>query len=161
MTYISTGRAPHIHVLAHNTNDTTVRVNGTLLGSNATIAHASHVGQLFFDQSLLTEVGNTAPYNTNTQDLTLNADDSILSQEADTTDPFVEYIYLGDSIEDGLLAWISIGIDPTSSQEISDAVTIYEDGGVENPDSGMGGAPGGSPPSGSGVPSGAAPTATA
>lgn len=101
--YVS--RANHIHILTHNTNDTIVRTNATLLGSNHT-AGASHVGQLFFDQDLLTEVEAVAPYNTNTQDLTLNADDSVLATESADTDPFVEYVLLGDSVSDGVLAWM-------------------------------------------------------
>jgi hypothetical protein len=98
---------------------------------------------------LITQVEATSPYSDNTQDLTLNSEDSILSEEAADMDPFVEYVLLGDSIEDGIMAWISIGIDPTSSQDIEDAVTLYEEGGVENPDSGApgGGPPGGDPPS--------------
>lgn len=155
-----TGRATHIHILTRNTNDTIVRTNGTLLGSNST-TQASHVGQLFFDQSLITKVEKTSPYSTNTQDLTLNADDMILGEEADTSDPFVEYVLLGNDISDGILAWISIGIDPTPDQEISFAATHYEDGGVANKNGDMGGAPGGGAPSGmpsdvmfSGMPSG-------
>lgn len=156
-----TGRATHIHVLTHNTNDTIVRSNLTVLNSNFT-THASHVGQIFFDQSLISDVEATAPYNTNTQELTTNADDSILSEETDTMDPFIEYIYVNpDNIADGILGWISLGIDPTADDEITSAATYYKSGGVSNENSGMGG-PGGAPPSGSGMPSGtAAPTAAA
>lgn len=150
------GRATHLHLLTHNVNSTIVRTNETILGSNFT-THASHVGQLFFDQSLITQVEKTAPYSTNTQSTTLNSDDSILSEEADTSDPFVEYVLLGEDISDGILAWISIGIDPTSDQEISSAATHFEDGGVANESGDMGGMPGGGAPNGtmpSGMPSG-------
>ena len=130
----------------------------TMLGTNATTVHASHVGQLFFDQSLISLVDTAFPYNDNTQELTLNADDSILGEEADTVDPFVQYTMMGDEIEDGIFAWITIGIDPTADSEVSSAATIYEEGGVENENSGMGmgggpggnGTDGGAPPSGSG-----------
>lgn len=83
-------------------------------------------------------------------------------------DPFVEWVQLGEDIEDGIMAWISIGIDPSADQEIESAATIYKDGGVANENSmgGMGGGdapgggngtgPGGAAPSGA-VPSGAAP----
>jgi hypothetical protein len=155
-----TGRATHIHILTHKTNSTTIRVNDTLLGANATIVQASHVGQLFFDQDLIAQADTIEPYSSNTQEVTLNSDDSILSEEADSTDPFVEYILLGDSLEDGILAWISIGIDPTESSDITSAATYYKDG-VANSDSEMGmgggGAPSGGAPSGSGpMPSGTA-----
>lgn len=71
-------------------------------------------------------------------------------------DPFVEYVMIGDSIEDGILAWISLGIDPSVDDSIGSAGTYYKDGGVANPKSGMGGPPpgngtfppGGSPPNG-------------
>ncbi|KIW25793.1 uncharacterized protein PV07_08937 [Cladophialophora immunda] len=157
-----TGRANHIHVLTHNQNATTVRVNGTLLGTNASAnVHASHVGQLFFDQDLIAQVEAVSPYATNTQELTLNSEDSILGSEADSTDPFVEYVLLGDTVQDGILAWISIGIDPTEDEEVSNAATYYKDGGVASDNNAMGGAGGGSPPNGTaasqGAPSGSLP----
>lgn len=66
----------------------------------------------------------------------------------------VEYVLLGESIEDGIFAWASVGIDTSAAYTISAAATLTEDGGVANPNSGGpgGGAPGGAP---SGVPSGA------
>ena len=85
----------------------------------------------------------------------------ILGQEAEDSDPFVEYVLLGEDVSEGVLAWISIGIDPTSDQEIEAAATWYESGGVANPDGGMGGGDvpgGGEPPNGTmssgGMPSG-------
>ncbi|KAI7106200.1 aromatic compound dioxygenase, partial [Hortaea werneckii] len=103
-----TGRANHIHMITHNTNSTIVRTNGTLLGSNFT-TQSSHVGQMFFDQDLISTVEKTAPYSTNTQELTKNADDDILASEAADMDPFVEYVFLGEDVSDGILAWLSIG----------------------------------------------------
>jgi hypothetical protein len=127
--------------------------NNTLTGGEI-----SHVGQLFFDQDLITEVELNEPYASNTQTLTLNSEDGILSGEADSMDPVFEYVLLGDSAADGVLAWISIGIDATESYSVSSAATYYADGGVMN-DSGdsMGGDMGGAAPSGSGAP-GSAPS---
>ncbi|GIZ43996.1 hypothetical protein CKM354_000720500 [Cercospora kikuchii] len=158
-----TGRAPHIHVLTHNVNSTIIRSNGTLLaGYGNFTAHASHVGQIFFDQSLITEVETTEPYASNTQELTLNSEDSILGEEAADMDPFVEYVLIGDSIEDGILAWISLGIDTSSDQEITSAGTHYKEGGVANENSGMGGPGGSGGPGGNGTaPSGAPPSGAA
>jgi hypothetical protein len=162
-----TGRANHIHVLTHNTNSTIVRTNSTLLSGTANFTtHASHVGQIFFDQELISLVESVEPYASNTQDHTLNSEDSILASEAADMDPFVEYVLLGDDVSDGVLAWISIGIDPTADEEISSAGTSFEDGGVANEDGGMGGggggdgAPSGGMPSG-GMPTGMAPSGTA
>lgn len=127
-----TGRATHIHVLTHNPNDTTVRTNGTILSGNDT-AHTSHVGQIFFDHDLISKVETTAPYNTNEQELLVNALDYVLFQETEGSDPFVEYVLLGDDITDGVMAWISIGIDPTMDYDVVAAAAVYEDSGEMNP----------------------------
>ncbi|KAL1595172.1 hypothetical protein SLS60_009860 [Paraconiothyrium brasiliense] len=147
-----TSRATHIHLMVHT--NATLYVNGTL-GNNVS---SSHVGQAFFDQDLISAVELTAPYNTNTQDLTLNADDSILSEETNTdgVDPFHEYTLLGDDISEGVFAWLAFGINSTQVSSVSPAAYYYKEGGVANANSGgMGGGAGG-PPSGSGVPSGVA-----
>lgn len=112
------GRAIHIHLITS--------LNGTVLPSNTySGGSVSHVGQLFFDQSLITEVEATSPYSTNTQRLTENSDDSIFGQEAASDyDPIFEYVLLGDSVSDGIYAWISIGIDTTQSVSVSAAATM-------------------------------------
>ncbi|KAK0487732.1 aromatic compound dioxygenase [Armillaria novae-zelandiae] len=143
-----TSRANHIHVLAHG--DGTVFSNGTFKTSSD-----RHVGQLFFDQSLITVVEKTSPYASNTQQLTENEDDSILVNTVSGTngvDPILEYVYLGNSISDGLLLWGSMGIDLSASYSVSSAATLTEDGGVENSNSGGGNAPGGGGPGGGGPP---------
>lgn len=140
--------------MTHNTNSTIVASNDTLLGGDNSTTHASHVGQLFFDQDLITQVSQISPYSESTAEIVENSEDSILQQEADTTDPFVEYILLGTDLSDGILAWISIGIDPSADSEVSSAATHYSSGGVANENS-MGGPPGGNGTSGpSGAPSG-------
>ena len=127
-----TGRATHIHVLAHNTNDTTIRTNGTLLSGNFT-AHASHSGQIFFDQDLISQVEATDAYKVNEQVLTTNAEDYLFFEEAAGMDPVVEYVLLGDDITDGIMAWISIGIDPTTDNDVVAAAAVYSDSGEMNP----------------------------
>ncbi|KAJ5757324.1 uncharacterized protein N7511_006018 [Penicillium nucicola] len=147
-----TGRTAHIHVLTHPKNETKILVNGTITGLYKT--HSSYVGQTFFDQDLITAVELTAPYNTNTQSLTTNAEDGILSEEAETIDPFMEYVYLGDDISDGIFAWISVAVNPTVDRDVTPAAYNTEEGGIANPDSGMGGpgdGPGGAPPGFSGT----------
>lgn len=138
--------------MVHQT-DGTLNDNSTYTGG--TIAH---VGQLFFDQDLITQVEGNTPYSSNTQDITENESDSILSEEADDIDPMMEYVLLGDDITDGILAWSSMGIDTSASYDISPAATLTENGGVENSDSNMGG---GDAPSGSGGMSGSMPSASA
>ncbi|KAE8345936.1 hypothetical protein BDV24DRAFT_159268 [Aspergillus arachidicola] len=91
-----TGRATHIH-------------DGTITWIHN--SRSSHVEQIFFDQDLISAIKKNAPYNTNTQELTKNSVDSILETEADTTDPFVEYVYLGKDASNGIFAWISIRVN--------------------------------------------------
>jgi hypothetical protein len=135
-----TGRAPHTHFIANSNG--TVFSNGTF-----TAATTKHVGQLFYDQDLIAAVEQSEPYASNTQPLTLNTDDSILAEEADVIDPFVQYVYLGDSAADGIFGWIAFGINVTEASAVRAAANYTEAGGVTNPNSG-GGGPGG-PPSGS------------
>ncbi|KAJ8557002.1 hypothetical protein ON010_g8964 [Phytophthora cinnamomi] len=106
--------------------------NGTLLENNTySGGEISHVGQLFFDQDLLTAVQSTDTYAVNTWEITENTDDSILAQAAaEGFDPFVEYALLGDSVEDGLLAWISVGVDMASEYSVEAAAAYTADGGV-------------------------------
>lgn len=125
------GRAVHIHVLTHNSP--VIRTNGTIVDPrNNFTTQASHVGQIFFDQDLIKQVEATAPYNTNTQELLINEQDGILYQEAVGSDPLVNYVLLGDDITDGVLAWISLGIDPTSDVAIEAVGTYTKDGGETN-----------------------------
>lgn len=162
-----TGRATHIHIMVHT--------NASLL-ANKTLGndiYASHVGQAFFDQDLITAVEKTSPYSSNTQDLMLNSKDSILAEEAEGVDPFMDYVYLGDDLDSGLFAWIAFGINTSYSSHVTPAASYYEDGGVANEDSGMGGGPGGAggpggngtmpdgmPPGGTPTPSTGSDTAT-
>jgi hypothetical protein len=141
----------------------TEQKNHTLGNEN----YSSHTGQAFFDQDLISAVEQLPPYNTNTQEITLNADDSILSEEVATegVDPVMQYTLLGDDVSQGLFAWLAFGINTTLSKEVSPATFRYKEGGVTNSNSGGGGgggdgpggngtAPSGGPPSGTGVPSG-------
>ncbi|KAK3905546.1 Intradiol ring-cleavage dioxygenase [Staphylotrichum tortipilum] len=147
-----TGRTTHIHVMVHA--NATLQANQTLGLDN----YASHVGQAFFDQSLIAAVEQVQPYAGNTQALTPNTQDSIMAEEAGTegVDPVMEYTLLGDSVEDGLFAWIAFGIDSSRSQAVSPAVFLYKEGGQANANGNVGGPGGpGGPPTG-GFPSGSA-----
>lgn len=126
-------------------------VNSTML-SNNTISggQVSHVGQLFYDQDLINAVTELEPYSSNTAELTLNEDDGILAQEAEDVDPIVNYVYLGGSVADGILAWTSFGVDSGASRDVRAAVVLGENGGVVNENSG--GGPGGNGPGGPGGP---------
>ncbi|RLN46162.1 hypothetical protein BBJ29_005561 [Phytophthora kernoviae] len=103
------GRAPHIDVLARY--DGTFENNNTYSGGSTV-----HSGEIFFDQDLIAEVEGTDAYASNAQNLTLNTDDEgLLEAAASSFDPIVEYALLGDTVQDGVFAWISIGVDLTAS----------------------------------------------
>ncbi|KAJ0393868.1 hypothetical protein ATCC90586_004880 [Pythium insidiosum] len=121
-----TGRVTHIHLIGNH--------GGTLLPNNTYAgASVSNVGQIFFDQDLISAVEKTAPYTANRQRLTTNAQDFILRQEAATNfDPVMQYVYLGDRLEDGIFAWISIGVDMKVAKSVSAASTLTASGGVSN-----------------------------
>jgi hypothetical protein len=148
-----TGRTPHIHILGHI--NATIAANATL----STAGRVAHVGQMFFDQDLIAQVEKTYPYNTNTQPLMLNVDDGILAESAENVDPMMEYVLLGNKIEDGILAWTTIGINGTSNYNVSAAATHYASGGVANPHQPKGPCGPGGPkgPKGFGAPKGSKP----
>ena len=120
------GRATHIHVMAH-VNATVMR-NGTIMNTAA-----SHVGQMYFDQDLIYEVEEYMPYTENTQELMLNVDDDLLAEGLATSDPIMHWTYLGKEAKDGLLAWLSFGVDPGYVRNVSAAAFLYKEGGVVNP----------------------------
>lgn len=119
------GRATHLHVLAH--------VGATLLPNNTvTGGHVAHIGQLFFDQDLIAAVESTAPYNTNNVRITPNTKDGIFNDvnRASGYDPILSYTRLGHSLEDGILAWTTMGIDLSASYKAESAATLTDHGGV-------------------------------
>ncbi|PLB51072.1 aromatic compound dioxygenase [Aspergillus steynii IBT 23096] len=77
--------------LTHNANKTIALANGTISGLYS--SHSLYIGQLFFDQDLITD------------ELTINAEDDILEGEAKDIDPFMEYVLLGDSVSDGISSY--------------------------------------------------------
>ncbi|KAL4756682.1 intradiol ring-cleavage dioxygenase [Aspergillus foveolatus] len=145
------GRATHYHVLAHL--DATLLENNTLTGGSV-----PHIGQLFFDQDLITAVEASSPYSSNTIEITANAEDRVFSTETSgtTSDPVLNYVYLGDSLEGGLLAWVTIAIDLTAEYTPTYSFVWTENGSeaVSGSNSGTGNGDGGSS-GGSGRPGGA------
>ena len=97
-----------------------------------TSGYAAHIGQLFWDQDLINAVESTYPYNTNTIDITENADDRVVGDEvADTeSDPFFNYVYLGNSLEDGLFGWVTIGVNLSATYSPNYSFEYTDDGGV-------------------------------
>ncbi|KAF9873801.1 hypothetical protein CkaCkLH20_08535 [Colletotrichum karsti] len=159
------GRAAHTHLLSHT--NATLMPNGTISVWNTPV---SHIGQLFWPESLREKVEELAPYNTNTVEVTTNEEDMWSVLQADESyDPFPQFVYLSDNLQDGLFAWIQIGINASADYQTDDyygvAAYLAEDGGHSTGytvgGGGGGGAPGngtgngtmsGTPPSGTGAP---------
>ncbi|KAI1136018.1 aromatic compound dioxygenase [Hypoxylon sp. FL0543] len=144
------GRTPHIHLMS--TENATVLPNKTYI----TNGKINHIGQLFFDQSLIDAVEKLDPYNTNTQPLTLNINDGIDAQTSTAEyDPFADYVKLSDDLQDGLLAYLTVFVDTKANQTAyaRPAAHYYEGGGVASPGGGFPGGPG-FPPGGPGFPPG-------
>lgn len=148
------GRATHIHVAAHLGHSITEE--GTVTGGKI-----NHVGQVYFPEELLEKFDVAPVYKTNDVPRLKNADDflfnSALTTNADYTNE-VAYSLLGETIADGILAAITIGIDTNAEYDIDNTGIP---GGFPNgtfpgfPNGtfpGFPGFPGGPPPSG--VPSG-------
>ncbi|GAB9473813.1 hypothetical protein Gpo141_00010959 [Globisporangium polare] len=113
-----TSRATHIHVMGSQGG--TVLANKTYVSSKA-----ASVGQIFFDQDLITKVEATSAYSVNKQPVTKNADDTIFASSSATNfDPVVNYVLLGSTVEDGIFGWISIGIDKSASKQVTAAATF-------------------------------------
>lgn len=136
-------RATHTHIIVHQ--NATELSNGTLLWDSGTI---DHVGQIFFDQDLIDDADLIYPYTTNPNAIKPNSEDGVLSEEAAAVDPIVWYVQLGESLTDGIVAWVTLGIDTTAVYDVEYSASWTADGGVENPDApnpgGQGGAGGGS-----------------
>ncbi|KAI4599140.1 hypothetical protein KJ359_002098 [Pestalotiopsis sp. 9143b] len=99
------GRATHVHTILHLGVEP--RDNGTFYDLTA-----QHVGQVFWDQSVRDKVELLSPYSTNTNPVTSNADDRVFAVEVgNDNDPVFNYVQLGDALEDGFLAWLTIGVD--------------------------------------------------
>lgn len=153
------GRATHEHVVAH--------VNASLLSNGSYSGGVvAHIGQIFFDPDLRAAVEATYPYNTNTVEALSNDDDMWAPTQADNNyDPFPEYVYLSEDITDGILAWISIGVDTTANRSANVSVAAYyaADGGHDSGTSFIGGGSGDNStmPSGTGAPPSATSTGLA
>ena len=133
-----------MHVLA-DLNGQVVPANNTYVGGTIT-----YIGQLFFDQDLITKINAVAPYDTNTIAIVENADDRVVQSElANDSDPFFDYVLLGgDGVEDGVFAWIGIGVNRSATYtDEGVAAELTANGGV-GLSSGMGAGAGGGPGAG-------------
>lgn len=120
------GRATHIHAIVYL--GATKQANNTITGGRA-----AHVGQLYFDQSLLTNVDKVSPYNTNKMAVTKNTADMLFMQGANGDDPIVRYALVGNTLADGMFAWIRFGVNTQANLNVNPAAFWTSSGGVMNP----------------------------
>lgn len=128
-------RVTHLHVVVQT--DYEVLPNDTY-----TAGTTLHIGQLYFDDTLVKTIEATEPYVQNTINYTSWELDGWMLEEATTDyDPFVEYVQLTDDLQDGLLAWITIALDLSSNHtsNLTAAAHYYSTGGVavENSSKGL------------------------
>lgn len=110
-------------------HDVTQQPNGTITGG-----HVSHIGQMYFDHSLLEAVEQTPAYAVNTQPWTTNDVDVLFAMgTVGGDDPVVRYATLGSSLEDGIFAWIRFGVDLEAQRSYNPAAYKDENGGHQNP----------------------------
>ncbi|KAG8791889.1 hypothetical protein FRC12_007877 [Ceratobasidium sp. 428] len=83
--------------------------NGTVISNSGNV---HHIGQIFFEEELNDMVLATAAYQNSTHTRLPNYRDAILPLEhADGYDAFADHVLLGDAITDGVLGYITIGVD--------------------------------------------------
>ncbi|KAH0443818.1 extracellular dioxygenase [Colletotrichum camelliae] len=101
-------RTTHIHVTAQ-TNIT----NGTSYSASK----VQHIGQLFFEEDLLSQVYALEPYSAHltTLNRTTNAEDSLYSDaSSDGYSAVISVTQLTDNIEDGLVGYITLGVNSSA-----------------------------------------------
>ncbi|KAH6643303.1 Intradiol ring-cleavage dioxygenase [Truncatella angustata] len=130
-------RVTHFHLVVQS--NVTALPNDTYTGGETL-----HIGQLYFDDTLIQAVEATSPYSTNAIPFTSWEIDGWMLEEATSDyDPFVEYVQLSENLEDGILAWITVALDLSSNHSAnvtnSAAAHYYEGGGVAvaNSDKGL------------------------
>jgi hypothetical protein len=98
--------------------------NNTIQGGKV-----NHIGQIYFDQDLVDQVEKTAPYNMNQQVQVKNNQDFLLAQGASGgADPVLEYVVIGNKLENGVFGWINFGIDSKSSRNVYAAANCDAEG---------------------------------
>ncbi|KAH8115609.1 Intradiol ring-cleavage dioxygenase [Phellopilus nigrolimitatus] len=108
------GRTIHVHLMVHMGWEEAA--NGTIISHSGSV---KHVGQLFFDESWNDAVLRTSPYGDNKGRRTLNAQDHDFTRASiDGSSAIVQLEMVKDSVEEGLLGFITIGIDTSANYTI-------------------------------------------
>jgi hypothetical protein len=125
------------HYLAIIHHGATKLPNNTIQGGTI-----SHVGQFYIEQAIMQTIEATAPYNTNKQAWTKNDKDMLFSAgKAGGDNPILQINLLGSSIQDGIYAYIDVGVNPKAAQKPSPVNIWGPNGGVPNKGSNWAGYP--------------------
>ncbi|KAF8326186.1 Intradiol ring-cleavage dioxygenase [Cantharellus anzutake] len=108
-------RTVHIHA-AVQTNWTKAR-NGTI---ESTAGNLLHIGQIYFDDAVTDKVVVTKAYLNTTQRRLHNSEDILFpDQNSGGYNALAETYQLGAKIEEGILTYITIGVDPAARYSFS------------------------------------------
>ncbi|OCB91279.1 aromatic compound dioxygenase [Sanghuangporus baumii] len=87
-------------------------LNGTLIAHSGSL---KHIGQMFFDEEWNDKILEEEPYSLTEAPRTRNdEDDDFRRASIDRSSAIVEVEMLGDSLDEGLIGFITIGIDMTA-----------------------------------------------
>ncbi|EIM81495.1 aromatic compound dioxygenase [Stereum hirsutum FP-91666 SS1] len=106
------GRATHIHAQVYK--DVTVAQNGSVM-VNDTLFHTS---QFYFTDEFNAETDQIYPYSLHSALLnrTLDVDDTVIAAGNTTyVSQYLDVTYMGDTLEDGIYAYITVGVDSSAS----------------------------------------------
>lgn len=104
------GRAVHIHLKTYS--NYTLLSNGSIAGHDGQ-SGIIHTGQVYFPDELMLETFNTTDYLANLNPFTPNRWDPVYPQEAQLgSDPVVHWEKMGDRLEDGVIAYSTLAVDP-------------------------------------------------
>ncbi|TFL04436.1 Intradiol ring-cleavage dioxygenase [Pterulicium gracile] len=105
-----TNRAPHMHAVFHH--DWKMSPNGTVISRSGTNLHT---GQFFFAEEINDAVYSLPLYQNWDYLRVLNVNDRLLNMlaEADRSSAFFDLEMIGDTVEDGFYAYITVLLDPT------------------------------------------------
>ncbi|KAJ1302266.1 hypothetical protein OPQ81_001085 [Rhizoctonia solani] len=108
------GRSIHFHVKVYENGS--VAENGTFIAGRA-----MHTGQFFFNESIVQQVAQLAPYNTNNVTRLTNDEDQWFAYEnAEGYDAVMDVVYAGADISEGLVGSIIVGLNTSyTSLELS------------------------------------------
>ncbi|KIM30348.1 hypothetical protein M408DRAFT_22339 [Serendipita vermifera MAFF 305830] len=107
-----TGRTVHIHTMVHQ--DISYHTNGTIMSASGGLRH---IGQLYFDEAVNTEVLAQAAYKGSKHEHNIDNTQDYYMDQANSNgySAFIDVEKLENTLDDGLLGYITIGIDTSAS----------------------------------------------